>query len=180
MTAKFSTISPMVRFIGLDGRVKSEALRPLRVLPKGAGFGVVRKGHVLPVQPAEGGMVAICKLDGPRFAEAECRAAKMADIGMATKAEAKAAAPAAERTPAQRAATVAMLTRALATAKASGDATRIAKAEKALATAKANLVTPPKAAKAAKAEVAPDVETLATALKASGVDLISLIQALSR
>ena len=68
-------------------------------------------------------------------------------------AEAKAAAPAAERTPAQRAATVAMLTRALATAKASGDATRIAKAEKALATAKANLVTPPKAAKAAGVQV---------------------------
>lgn len=180
---KFATISPTVHFVNASGQTKAVSPRPLRVLPGGAGFGVVRKGRVLPVVPhGTDGRTAICALSGSAFAETDCRVAKLADLGLPTKSEAKASEPKAPRTEAQQAATVAMLT--AQAAKRPGDA----KAAKALATAKARLAemrkgstkTAKRSLKAHAAKVAqPSADEIATALKASGVDLIALIRKLA-
>lgn len=195
MTKSFATIQPVVKFTR-NGQIRDESVRVLRVLPGGAGFGVVKRGKVLPVVPVGDGRVALCDLNAEvRLPKADCPVAKMADLGLPTKAAAKATAKSLgltpERTPAQRAATVRMLAAGLAKAIASGDADRIAKAQAALAKAQANLeqaqasAKPTRNGKAAKlagknAIPAEDVDALAAALKASKVDLVELIQKLAQ
>lgn len=209
------TIMPTVVLVGLGGREAGKTQRPLRVLPKG-GFGVMHKGTVRPVTITGPESVALDLTGTVRFSKDECRAARLADLGVPTKAAEKAAAKAAflgsgsakPRTPGQLHATVRMCEGNLAKARASGDANRIAKAEKALATALANagLREPTDADKAAAAKdaakgrkaakqqvaraaaaqaatamgAALQPTALAAALKAAGVDLAALIEALAQ
>jgi len=105
----FTTTNVTVNFINSSGNAVATASRPLRVLPNGKDFGVVRKGKVLPFLPTgtnEGSAV----VGGDSFTVDQCRAAKMSDLGLKTKSEVKASKPKATRTVAQQEATVNMLT----------------------------------------------------------------------
>ena len=126
-----SSTNVTVNFVNNSGNTVATASRPLRVLPDGKGFGVVRKGKVLPFLPTgtnEGSAV----VGGDSFAVDQCRAAKMSDLGLKTKSEVKAETPSAPRTVAQQQATVAMLTARVAKSPTP-------KLKKALATATHNL-----------------------------------------
>jgi len=121
-----------VNFVNNSGNTVATASRPLRLLPDGKGFGVVRKGKVLPfiaTSPTEGTSVVGTS---DSFAVDQCRAVKMTDLGLKTKVEVKAETPSAPRTVAQQKATVAMLTARVAKSPTP-------KLKKALATATHNL-----------------------------------------
>ena len=127
-----SSTNVTVNFVNNSGNTVATASRPLRVLPDGKGFGVVRKGKVLPfiaTSPTEGTSVVGTS---DSFAVELCRAAKMSDLGLKTKVEVKAETPSAPRTVAQQQATVAMLTARVAKSPTP-------KLKKALATATHNL-----------------------------------------
>ena len=120
-----------VNFINSSGTAVATASRPLRVLPNGKDFGVVRKGKVLPFM-ATGTNEGSAVVGGDSFTVDQCRAVKMSDLGLQTKSEVKASKPKATRTVAQQEATVSMLTARLAQ-----KSTPVLK--KALATAENNL-----------------------------------------
>lgn len=136
-----TTMNPTIDFRSVNGNILST--RPngfLRVRPDGT-LGAVRRNKCYPVvEVAEGGTRVIVDVN-PSLAvgKDECRPTKAADLGMKTKAAAKAEAPKAPRTIAQCEATVAMLTGRLSKAIASGDPAAIEAAGKALGTAEENL-----------------------------------------
>ena len=130
-TFAHTTTTIDVNFVNANGDTVLSAQRPLRLLPDGKGFGVVRKGKVLPLTFT--GINNGCAIvGGVHHNPEDCRSAKYVDLGIKTKSEIKASQPSAPRTMAQQQATVAMLTASLA--KSSSPQTK-----KALATAKANL-----------------------------------------
>ena len=127
-----SSTNVTVNFVNNSGNTVATASRPLRVLPDGKGFGVVRKGKVLPfiATSATEGTSVVGTANS--YAVDQCRAAKISDLGLKTKSEVKAETPSAPRTVAQQQATVAMLTARVAKSPTP-------KLKKALATATHNL-----------------------------------------
>lgn len=96
--SKFSTITPVISFRGLEGRVVSEGQRALRVMKDGT-FGVTHKGKVFPVVADANGVMGICDVIGGAAKavakdDPSVRSAKFADIGKQTKAAALAKAKA--------------------------------------------------------------------------------------
>lgn len=90
--SKFSTITPVISFRGLEGRVVSEGQRALRVFKDGT-FGVTHKGKVFPVTADANGVMGICDVIGGAAKavakdDPSVRSAKFADIGKQTKAAA--------------------------------------------------------------------------------------------
>lgn len=96
--SKFSTITPVISFRGMEGRVVSEGQRALRVFKDGT-FGVTHKGKVFPVTADANGVMGICDVIGGAAKavakdDPSVRSAKFADIGKQTKAAALAKAKA--------------------------------------------------------------------------------------
>lgn len=157
----FASLTVAVTLVGIDGLPKAApAIRPLRKTP--TGFGVVYHGKVLPVTPTSAN-TGTAKLTDARFDPATCPVAKKTDLAAVAatqpKAEPVAAAyakapeadePKKPRTIAQLRATVSMCEANHAKAVASGDATRMAKAAKAVTTAQAAVNAAEAAAKPAK------------------------------
>jgi len=127
-----SATNVTVNFVNSSGNTVATASRPLRVLPDGKGFGVVRKGKVLPFVATSANEGTAIVGTNNSFPVDQCRAAKMADLGLKTKVEVKAEQPSAPRTVAQQQATVNMLRMKLAKKTSP-------QVKKALATAEHNL-----------------------------------------
>lgn len=175
--------------LGINGRVKETGVtRPIRVIPDGT-FGVVLNGKVRKLNTST---FTVDMTSTETFDPATCRAAKLADIKAASPAPAEASTPSmpttvtmapakaalvkGPRSQKQREATLRLTEANLSKAKATGDANRIAKAEKAVATAKANLVASP--LPPTKVEVV-NIDEVVSTLKASGINMSDLLIALA-
>lgn len=94
--SKLKTLTPFVRFLGMEGRVLSEGQRAVRIMPNGQ-FGVAHKGQVFPIVADANGVAATCDVIGGKALalpkdDPQTRPAKFADLGMQTKSELAAAA----------------------------------------------------------------------------------------
>lgn len=87
MTAQFRALTIAATVIGMDGSPKANPiLRPLHVLNDGSGFAVVMKGSLVPVEPT-GANTGRVSVKSKRLPKEAGRVARMADLGMQTKAE---------------------------------------------------------------------------------------------
>jgi len=163
MTFTHTTTTFDVNFVNDNGDTVLSAQRPLRLLPDGKAFGVVRKGKVLPLT-FTGINNGVAIVGGIHHSPTDCRAAKFSDLGIKTQSQVKASQPSAPRTVAQQQATIAMLTANLA--KQSSPKTK-----KALATAKSKLAKMSKV----DAPVSNAVTKLATALGVTPDMITSLL-----